>query len=79
MSEYLAFVGNQVVYLYPDFETVMVGTFQNEIMISAKEAKLKAFKCENGLMRIKVSRPKKEAPIFNYYPSNKIRINDQVS
>ena len=77
-SESSAFVGNQVVYLYPDFETVMVGTFQNEIMISAKEARLKAFKCKNGLMRIKVSKPKKEAPTFNYYPTNKIRINDQV-
>ena len=79
LSEYLEFVGNQVVYLYPDFETVMVGTFQNGLMISAKEAKLKAFKCKNGLMRIKVSKPKKEAPTFNYYPANKIRINDQVS
>ena len=79
MFESPAFVGNQVVYLYPDFETVMVGTFQNGLMISAKEAKLKAFKCKNGLMRIKVSRPKKEAPTFNYYPKSKIRINDQVS
>ena len=78
MFESSAIVGNQVVYLYPDFETVMVGTFQNERMISAKEAKLKAYKCENGLMRIKVSRPEKEAPTFNYYPTNKIRINDQV-
>ena len=46
MFESSAFVGNQVVYLYPDFETVMVGTFQNEIMISAKDAKLKAFKLD---------------------------------
>ena len=79
LSESYTFLGDQVVYLYPDFETVMVGNFQNEVMISAQEAKLKAFKCKNGIMRIKVSNPKKDAPTFNYCPKSKIRINDQVS
>ena len=71
--------GDQVVYLYPDFETVLVGQFLNETMISAQQAKLKAFKCKNGIMRIKVSRPKQDAPIFKYVPPSKFRIYDQVS
>ena len=33
--------GDKVVYLYPDFETVLVGQFLNETMISAQQAKLK--------------------------------------
>ena len=71
--------GDKVVYLYPDFKTVLVGKFQNETMISAHEAKLKAFKCQNGIMRIKVSKPKQDAPVFKYTSKSKFRINDQVS
>ena len=71
--------GDKVVYLYPDFETVLVGQFLNETMISAQQAKLKAFKCQNRIMRIKVSKPKTDAPIFKYSPSSPFRIYDQVS
>ena len=71
--------GDKVVYLYPDFETVLVGQFLNETMISAQQARLKAFKCQNGIMRIKVSKPKKNVPIFRYSPSSPFRIYDQVS
>ena len=71
--------GDKVVYLYPDFETVLVGQFLNETMKSAQQAKLKAFKCQNGIMRIKVSKPKTNAPIFRYSPSSPFRVYDQVS
>ena len=65
-------------YLYPDFKTVLVGKFRDDVMISAKSAKLKAFKCEDGIMKIKVSKPKKSSPTFRYSQLSKIRINDQV-
>ena len=39
--------GDQVVYLYPDFETVLVGQFLNETMISAQQAKLSNAKMES--------------------------------
>lgn len=42
--------GNNISYLYPDYDTIFHGEFKDKIMIKAREAKLVSVKChETGL------------------------------
>ena len=78
--------GNNIVFVYPDFETALVGKFVDSVndeimMVSAKEAKIVAFKCQNGLVDIKVKlkSDSPESPIFKYDPPSLARISNNVS
>ena len=71
-------LGDQVVYVYPDFKTTLVGLFVNDTMISARAGKIVAHRCKDGMMEIDVSRPKKDAPSVSYFKATNIRINDKV-
>ena len=75
--------GNNIVFVYPDFETALVGKFVDSVndeimMFSAKEARIVAFKCQNGLVDIKV-KLKSDSPIFKYDPPSVARISNNVS
>ena len=75
--------GNDIVFVYPDFETALVGKFVDSVndevkMVSAKEARIVAFKCQNGLVDIKV-KLKSDSPIFKYDPPSVARISNNVS
>ena len=76
--------GNNIAFVYPDFETALVGKFVDEVdndeikMISAKEAKIVAFKCQNGLVDLKI-KSKSDSPIFKYDPPSLARISKNVS
>lgn len=51
-------------YIYPDFKTVLVGQFDDKIMISAQTAKITNAYCENEELKLEFSKP--SGPIFKY-------------
>ena len=54
-------VGDDIVFVYPDMETVLVGRFQNGEMTSAKSSKIIAERCNKGIKEIRVATPKGNA------------------
>ena len=58
-------------------ETVLVGRFENETMIAAKESKIIRERCNKGIKEIKVAKPKKDKPTFKYERPTRLRIGDQ--
>ena len=70
--------GDNVIFVYPDFDTALIGQFINQTMIKAQEAKIIAYKCQNGLIDIK-TKIKTKSPIFKYDPATDIKISENVS
>ena len=69
--------------MYPDFQTVLVGEFVDSLddeteMISTKEGRISAYKCQNGILDIKV-KLKYDSPNFKYDPPTVARISNDVS
>ena len=46
------FTGDNIAYIYPDLETVLIGKFKTGIMISAKETTITRIRCKNGLVEL---------------------------
>ena len=63
--------------MYPDMETIFVGRFVNETMISAKPSKVIAERCNQGMKEIQIAKPKPNTPTFRYSRPTRIRIGDQ--
>jgi len=61
------FSGDNVAYIYPDFETVLLGKFFRDEMQEAKESKVIGYFAENGLLRLEFAKPRGD--IFRYWPS----------
>ena len=75
--------GSDIIFVYPDFKTVLVGEFVDSLdeeteMISAKEGRISAYKCQNGILDIKV-KLKYNSPNFKYDPPTFARISNDVS
>ena len=69
--------------MYPDLKTVLVGEFVDSLdeetrMVSAKEGSISAYKCQNGILNIKV-KLKYNSPNFTYDPPAVARISNNVS
>ena len=69
--------------MYPDLKTVLVGEFVDSLdeetrMVSAKEGSISAYKCQNGILDIKV-KLKYNSPNFTYDPPAVARISNNVS
>ena len=58
-------------------KTALVGDFENGTMIAAKESKVIAERCHQGMKEIRIGKPKPDAPIFKYSRPTRIRIADQ--
>ena len=69
--------GNNIVFIYPDMKTVLIGRFDKRRMIAAKPSKILAERCNKGIKEIKVAKPKEDAPILTYSRPNRLRIGDQ--
>ena len=69
--------GNQIAFIYPDFETVLRGEFINGTMMAAKPTKIVAERCKNGIKQLKFAKPAKDAPILKYQRPNFLRPGDQ--
>jgi hypothetical protein len=57
----LNLLGNKVVFLYPDFQTALVGQFEKDVMIAAQQTKVVAERCRNGIKEIR----QKKSSIFS--------------
>ena len=73
----LIIIGDNIAFIYPDFETVLLGNFQNGVMIAAKPTKILAERCNNGIKELKFAKPKKNAPTFKYERPTDIKPGDQ--
>ena len=47
--------GDQIVFIFPDMKTVMVGKFEKSVMISAQVSKISAGRCKDQIKVIKVN------------------------
>ena len=70
--------GRNVTFVYPDFETVLTGQFENGTMIEAFEGKITAYKCTDGVLDLKI-KIMTESPIHYFDPATTIRITSNVS
>jgi hypothetical protein len=70
-------IGDNIAFIYPDFETALIGEFVNKVMISAKPTKIVAERCKDGIKELKFAKPKKNAPIFKYERPSRDKIGDQ--
>ena len=48
---------NVSAYVYPDYQTALVGKFENNEMISAQKANIKSVTCENDELRLEFTKP----------------------
>ena len=76
---YLIFfiAGENVTFVYPDMQTVLIGKFEKGKVISARPSKIIHERCNNGIKEIQVETPKHSAPVFRYSRPNRLRIGDQ--
>ena len=74
MFKYFYFnTGDNIAFIYPDFETALLGKFQDGVMIAAKPTNIIAERCKNGVKELKFAKPKKNAPIFKYQRPTHLR------
>ena len=58
-------------------KTVLFGEFENATMIAAKESKVIAERCHQGMKEIRLAKPKINAPTYKYNRPTRTRIADQ--
>ena len=58
-------------------ETVLVGKFQNGIMLQASPAKIVAERCNDGIKEIILSKPKPNTTTFKYNRATRLYIGHQ--
>ena len=76
ISNYLD-IGTDMVFIYPDMKTLLIGKFENGIMIRGRPAKIKAERCNDGLKEIKISKVKTGAPTFKYSRPSRVNFGDK--
>ena len=72
-----SFLGENIAFIYPDFETALLGKFENGVMIAAKPTRIAAERCNNGIKELKFSEPKENAPTLKYERPTNLRPGDQ--
>ena len=55
-------------------KTVLVGKFQNGIMLEGKASKIIAERCNNGMKEIRVATPKYNSPVHMFKRNTRLRI-----
>ena len=68
--------GNDIIFVYPDMKTVLIGKFNDGEMISAKRSKIIKERCRLGIKEIKVANPKNASPIMKFERPNWLRFGD---
>ena len=58
--------GDDIAYLYPDFETAYIGKFEEGVMREGRESTLKGVRCNRGMLELKFHEPAVNAPVFKY-------------
>ena len=65
----------ELIYVYPDMRTVLVGKFKDGAMMEARQSKIIAERCNDGIKEIKISPLPKENPVFSFKRNNRLRIH----
>ncbi|CAB4056692.1 SETD7 [Lepeophtheirus salmonis] len=60
------FMKDRTYFLYPDFRTALIGTFEDQRLIHGVETKASHFRCRNGILELKLSPPKNDSPIYKH-------------
>ena len=71
--------GKDVIFIYPDFQTALVGTFEGGVMISAVEGEIAGVIClESGILepRVQIIEDKRDV-VYSYDPSSSEQISSQ--
>ena len=78
MEENGEMTGDNMVYLYPDMFTAMVGRFVKGKMVMAREGRVAAVRCRNNMMEIKyaVVRSRKK-DVFTYEGAKRSRMSSK--
>ena len=74
--------GGNIMYIYPDLVTCLVGIFKNGIMMEARESKVNKILTpgeEDGILHLQAATPALGSPILSYQPSDdeKMRVDYQ--
>ena len=70
--------GSNVTFVYPVFETVLYGQFDNGTMIKAFKGKITAYKCVDGVLDLKI-KIKADSPIHFFDPPTTTRLSSNVN
>ena len=64
-------------WIYPDMETVLLGTFKKGRMLSTKESKIVKERCNLGTKELEIGIPNTVSPTFHYKARSMTEIGDQ--
>jgi hypothetical protein len=64
--------GENNAYIYPDYETALVGRFEDNFMKSGRLAKISAVTCQSGMIHVKFDEPDPKSPVYFYDPSSNV-------
>lgn len=62
--------GDDIVYIYPDYKTVLRGRFEDKIMKSARLAKVTTARCTDGMLHLGFSEPDPSSQVYFYDPAS---------
>ena len=66
--------GTDVTFVYPDFNTVLIGEFDNGTMIEAIEGNIVAYRCTDEILHIK-TKAKTDSPVYKFDPPTTLKIS----
>ena len=69
------FTGNDIMFVYPDLTTCIVGSFDNERLVSGKASRVASVSFnENEVLVLNPAPPERGSPDLDFCPSNKTTI-----
>ena len=70
-------LGDEIIYLYSDLKTALIGKFQNGQMVEAKPSRVIRERCHRGIKEVLVAEPKAKSPTLTYHPPNQVQLGNQ--
>ena len=61
--------------MYPDMKTVIVGTFEDGVLLEGRPAKIVAERCKYGMKEILVSAPHPKSSVLRFKRNNHLRVH----
>ena len=70
------FTGNDITYIYPDFQTGLQGQFEDGVVVAARPVSVIGERCQNGIKEILTSFIASDDTIWTRQISNSTHISD---
>ena len=67
------FTGDNIIYIYPDMITCLVGKFREGVMIEARESRVERV-IKGEMLEVRCTTPDPTGPIYSYQPSDNLRL-----